>query len=138
MVRFPHWPQTVSHDSGQFFSTFLGFISCNFVSSREIHSDHDSFIRGQRLYKFMHFLLICLISNIIIIIIYAFSFPSIQYMLSLFMLFCLYLWCQWVKWVCFWLEYAMKVAGDKVFAFKTYFHEVFWLKVNVNNKVSKS
>ena len=29
-----------------------------------------------------------------------------------------------------------KVAGDKVFALKTYFHEVFWLKVNVNDKVS--
>ena len=32
----------------------------------------------------------------------------------------------------------MKVAGDKVLAFKTYFkfNEVFWLKVNVNDKVS--
>ena len=27
----------------------------------------------------------------------------------------------------FWLEYAMKVGGDKVFAFKTYFNDVFWL-----------
>ena len=33
---------------------------------------------------------------------------------------------------------VMKVAGDKVFAFKTYFNEVLCLKVNVNNKVSKS
>ena len=30
----------------------------------------------------------------------------------------------------------MKVAGDKIFAFKTYFHEVFVLKVNVNDKVA--
>ena len=43
---------------------FQGFISCGFVGSREIHSDHDAFIRGQRLYKFMHFLLICLVNNI--------------------------------------------------------------------------
>ena len=53
----------VSHDSGQFFSNFQGFISSGFVGSREIHSDRELFIRGQRLYKFMHFVLICLINN---------------------------------------------------------------------------
>ena len=58
-----HFSQTVSHDSGQFFSNFWGFITCGFVGSREIHSDRDTFIRGQRLYNFMHFLLICLINN---------------------------------------------------------------------------
>ena len=29
-----------------------------------MHSDRDTFIRGQRLYNFMHFLLICLINKI--------------------------------------------------------------------------
>ena len=85
MVRFP---QTVSHDLGLFFSSFQSFISCGFVGSREIHSDRDAFIRGQKLYKFVHFLLISLINNINNNInnIYI-SFSSIQYMLSLFMLF---------------------------------------------------
>ena len=61
-------------------------------------------------------------------------------MLSLFRLSCLFLWCQLVIWVCFWLEYAMKVAVDRVFlfAFKICLHEVFWLKVNVNDKVFKT
>ena len=52
---------TVSHDSGQFFFNFSGFISCGFVGSREIHSHRNAFIWGQRLYKLMHFLFICLI-----------------------------------------------------------------------------
>ena len=138
LVDMVCFQQTVYHDSGQFLSNFQGFISCGFAGSRKIHSNHDAFIRGQRLYKFMHFLLICLINNIDNNInnIYSFSFPSIQWMLFLFMLFCLFLWCQLVIWVCFWLECAMKVAWDKVFAFKIYFNEVFWLKVNVNDKVS--
>ena len=58
------FPQTVSDDSGSFFSNFQGFISYGFVGSREIRSDRDAFIREQRLYKFMHFFLIWLINNI--------------------------------------------------------------------------
>ena len=56
--------QAVSHDSGQFFSNCQGFVSYGFVGCREIHSDRDSFIRGQRLCKCIHFLLNCLINSI--------------------------------------------------------------------------
>ena len=131
MVRFP---QTVSHDSGQFFSNFECFISCCFVGSREIHSNRDAFIRGQRLYKFMHFLLIASYTILIIlwIICSLISFNTVYVFSDYAVLFI-----------------SMMPVGDKsmflvgvcgeggrVFAFKTYFNEVFWLKANVDDKLS--
>ena len=74
-----HFPWTVSHNLGQFFSNFQGFISCGFVGSREIHSDRAAFIRGQSLYKFMHFLLICLINNVNNNYMYIFFFFNTVY-----------------------------------------------------------
>ena len=78
------FPQTVSHDLGQFFSNVKGFISCGFVGSREIHSDHDAFIRGQRLFKSMHFLLSAILIIMLIICIFI-SFDTVN-VISLFML----------------------------------------------------
>ena len=54
--------QSLTTQVNSFFN-FQGFISCGSAGSREIHSDRDAFIWGQRLYKFMHFLMICLIKH---------------------------------------------------------------------------
>ena len=106
------FPQTISHDSGQFFSNFQGFISCGFVGSREIHYDHDVFIRGQRHCKFMHFLLICLIdknynNNIYILI----SFLT-AYVIPVYAVFFVFFMMPVCDMSMFLVGYAMKVTGD--------------------------
>ena len=103
-----------------FFPTFrvLSVVAL-LVAEKYIPIVMHKFIRGQRLYKFMHFLLICLINNnnniyifisfntVYVIPVYAVLFISMMPLGDMSMF------------------YVMKVAGDKVFAFKTHFHEVF-------------
>ena len=114
MVRFP---QTVSRDSGQFFSSFQGFINFGFVGSREVHSNRDAFIQALQIYALSLDLPRSNINNICIFI----SFNAV-YVIPVYAV--LFIFMMPVGDMSM-LDYAMKVAGDKIFAFKTYFNEVF-------------